>query len=66
MGGGVLVFNDSDRTREVMTIICYADGARCLEPDNTGRENDLKTWLPGCKPGDLAASDINPVLYRAS
>ncbi len=56
--------NNSDLTREVMTIIYFADGARCIEPDNIGRTNDLKTWLPGCKPGDLAASELNPVLYN--
>jgi len=56
--------NDSDRMREVMTIIYFADGARAIEPDNFGRKNDLATWLPGCQPGDLAASELNPVLYR--
>ena len=57
--------NNSNRTREVITIIYFADGARCIEPDNIGRTNDLKTWLPGCKPGDLAASELNPVLYES-
>lgn len=58
--------NDSDVTREVMTVIYMADGAKVIEPDSSHRENDLKTWLPGCKPGELAASEINPVLYPAS
>ncbi len=56
--------NDSDHMREVITIIYFADGARVIEPDNTGREKDLANWLPGCKPGDLAASPLNPVLWR--
>jgi ectoine hydroxylase-related dioxygenase (phytanoyl-CoA dioxygenase family) len=55
--------NSTDRMREVMTIIYFADGARCVKPDSKWRENDLKTWLPGCQPGDLAASPLNPVLY---
>lgn len=55
--------NTTDRMREVMTVIYFADGARCIQPDSTYRENDLKTWLPGCRPGDLAASPLNPVLY---
>ncbi len=55
--------NASDATREVMTIIYFADGARAIAPDNPHRVNDLATWLPGVKPGDPAASEINPVLY---
>jgi ectoine hydroxylase-related dioxygenase (phytanoyl-CoA dioxygenase family) len=56
--------NDSDTIREVMTIIYFADGIRVLSPDNPNRENDLAGWLPGLKPGDLAASELNPLVYR--
>ena len=28
------------------------------------RRNDLATWFPGLKPGDPAASPLNPVVYR--
>nr|WP_136250247.1 phytanoyl-CoA dioxygenase family protein [Ningiella ruwaisensis] len=58
--------NQTDTLREVMTIIWYEDNTRVIEkPDpknrwNKSRENDLATWLPGCKPGELAASPINP------
>ena len=55
--------NNTGVMREVMTIIYFADGTRVCEPNNPGRENDLRAWLPGCTPGDLAASPINPVLY---
>lgn len=55
--------NTSDRRREVMTIIYYADGTRILEPDNEHRTVDLEVFHPGQKPGDFAASPINPVLY---
>lgn len=55
--------NDTDRVREVMTIIYFADGARVSEPDNENRKDDLRDWLPGCVPGDLASSPLNPVLY---
>ncbi len=54
--------NSTERMREVMTVIYFADGARIIEPDNTGRENDLKNWLTGLKPGDLAASPLNPLI----
>jgi ectoine hydroxylase-related dioxygenase (phytanoyl-CoA dioxygenase family) len=56
--------NATDRMREVMTVIYFADGARIIEPDNKNRRSDLERWLPGCEPGDLAASPLNPVVYR--
>jgi ectoine hydroxylase-related dioxygenase (phytanoyl-CoA dioxygenase family) len=58
--------NSSDTTREVMTIIYFADGVNVLkEPDNQNRWNDLESWLPGVKPGEPAASELNPVVYAA-
>lgn len=56
--------NQTDRTREVMTIIYFADGARILEPDNKNRVMDLERWLPGQQPGDLAGSALNPVVFE--
>jgi hypothetical protein len=56
--------NATDRTREVMTVIWYADGARVTEPGNASRQRDLARWLPGLKPGDLAASELNPLVFR--
>ena len=47
-----------------MTVIWYADGARVTEPDNFNRQRDLERWLPGMKPGDLAASELNPLVFR--
>jgi ectoine hydroxylase-related dioxygenase (phytanoyl-CoA dioxygenase family) len=55
----------SSTTREVMTIIYLEDGAIITEPDSPQRENDLKTWFPGLKAGDAAASEINPLLYSS-
>ncbi|MEI8281519.1 MAG: phytanoyl-CoA dioxygenase family protein [Armatimonadota bacterium] len=51
-------------TREVMTVIYLEDGAVISEPDSEQRENDLASWFPGLKPGDLAASELNPLAYR--
>lgn len=51
-------------TREVMTIIYLEDGARLTAPDSANRENDLKSWFPGLKPGDLAAGEKNPLLWK--
>lgn len=56
--------NSSEITREVMTIIYFADGAIISKPDSTQRENDLATWFPGLKAGDVAASELNPLVYH--
>ena len=58
--------NGSDATREVMTVIYFADGTRVAAADNPARELDLGAWLPGLAAGDLAASPINPVLYSSA
>ena len=50
-------------TREVMTIIYLEDGARITEPDSDSRRSDMAGCFPGLKPGDLAASEINPLVY---
>ena len=55
--------NSTQRGREVMTIIWFADGARITEPDNFNRRRDLARWMPGLGPGDLAASELNPLVY---
>jgi ectoine hydroxylase-related dioxygenase (phytanoyl-CoA dioxygenase family) len=57
--------NSSDRMREVMTVIWFADGLTVLDPANPAQANDLATWLPGLAPGDLAATPVNPVVSRA-
>ena len=55
--------NPTNRMRSVMTIIYVADGARITVPDNPNRERDMARWMPGLKPGDLAASELNPLVY---
>lgn len=56
--------NSSNRTREVMTIIWYPDGTRVAPLDNASRQRDRDRWLPGLQPGDLAASELNPLVYK--
>ena len=56
--------NPTQTMREVMTIIYFADGTRVGAADNANRQNDLAGWLPGLAPGDLAASEINPLVYH--
>lgn len=54
--------NASGTLREVMTIIYFADGAHVTMPINDNQEADRLRWLKGLPPGELAASEINPVV----
>ncbi|MCX7801014.1 MAG: phytanoyl-CoA dioxygenase family protein [Fimbriimonadales bacterium] len=55
--------NPTSVTREAMTIIYYADGARVTEPRNSFQENDRNAWLGGLPPGSRADGPLNPVLF---
>lgn len=55
--------NRTDRTREVMTVIWYADGARIAAPVNAHQPADLTRWFPGQQAGEIAASALNPLVY---
>jgi hypothetical protein len=57
--------NASGASRDVMTVIWMPDGARVLPPSTVGQRADLAAWLPGLRPGDLAASPLNPVCGAA-
>jgi len=54
--------NDSDRMREVMTVIYMADGARITNPKNKWQVSDRANWLMDLPTGRLAASALNPLL----
>lgn len=56
--------NATDVMREVMTVIYFADGTRVGPLDHPNREFDRNVWLPGCESGELAASKLNPILWR--
>lgn len=51
-----------DITREVITIIYFADGAQVTVPQNEHQEADRKRWLGGLTPGSLADSHLNPLV----
>ena len=55
--------NATDRMREAMTVIYYADGTRVGPLDHPNRRFDRDAWLRGCEPGEAAAGAWNPVLY---
>ena len=54
--------NRSKKMREVMTIIYFADGARVTTPESKHQQADLDTWLGGKQPGEVADSEMNPIL----
>jgi len=54
--------NHAGVTREVMTIIYFADGATVTDPQNQHQEADRQRWLSGLEPGAEAASALNPLL----
>lgn len=56
--------NSTDRMRAVMTIIFMAHDARLIEPMNEHQPADLARWFPGKKPGDAAASRLNPIIWH--
>jgi len=55
--------NTTDTLRSVMTII-YIDSDMVVgEPRNDSQQGDLAGWFPGLKPGDVASSPLNPVVW---
>ena len=55
--------NTSDQTRAAFTIIYMDQDSRMLEPEHAHHRGDAALWLPGVRPGDVADSPLNPVLY---
>jgi ectoine hydroxylase-related dioxygenase (phytanoyl-CoA dioxygenase family) len=54
--------NSTDRMREVMTVIYFEDGARVGGLDSKSRERDGEAWFPGLADGDIAATELNPLV----
>ena len=55
--------NTSGAMRRVMTVIYMDSEMRVKEPKTDAHRNDLARWMPGCEPGGLCDSPLNPVLY---
>ena len=54
--------NNSNKMREVMTVIYIADGARVAPYKNNWQKNDHQKWLMGVPIGELIDSELNPRL----
>ena len=57
--------NHSAAMREAMIVTFYPDGTRVDALTNPSRVNDARVFLGGRKPGELADSELNTVVYRA-
>lgn len=56
--------NTTQTMRGVMTVIMMEDGIRVAKPQRQAQENDWKHFMPGIAIGEVAASPLNPVMYR--
>jgi len=56
--------NTSDKVRAVMTIIYMEDGVKVSEFQHDAHIADRDAFLPGLEPGDVAATDLNPLIYK--
>ena len=56
--------NQTNQSRKVMTVIYMDKDMRIKKPENEGQDKDWKTWCPGVKIGDIASSQINPILFE--
>jgi hypothetical protein len=57
--------NRTTRTRVVLANTFFADGARVVEQP-TMVSGDWQKFIPGVGPGDIAASELNPVCWPAN
>jgi len=55
--------NSSNMPRAVMTMIYMEDGTKLIKPQNKYHQQDWDAWLPGCKIGEIANSELNPVIW---
>jgi ectoine hydroxylase-related dioxygenase (phytanoyl-CoA dioxygenase family) len=56
--------NQTDKMREVMTIIYMDKDMRLKQPTNANQQADWDTWCPNAVVGEVIDSPINPVLYE--
>ena len=56
--------NLTDRPREAFTVIFMEDETRLTVPMTPEEKDDARRWCPGISPGEVIASELNPVLWR--
>jgi ectoine hydroxylase-related dioxygenase (phytanoyl-CoA dioxygenase family) len=58
--------NQTERPREVMTMIYMDENIRLTPPKNKNHSMDMERWMPGLKSGDPLNSPLNPVVYSSA
>ena len=56
--------NVTDTPREAFTVIYIDKDARLRKPSSPFEAFDAQMWCPGIKPGEVIASEKNPLLYE--
>lgn len=56
--------NRTATPRQAMTIIYMDKDTRIVPPNTRAQQADLDRWCPGIQPGEIAASKLNPILYK--
>ena len=56
--------NETDKMREVMTIIYMDKNMRLKQPSNDNQQADWDTWCPNAVVGEVINSPINPILFE--
>jgi ectoine hydroxylase-related dioxygenase (phytanoyl-CoA dioxygenase family) len=55
--------NQTDRQREVMTVIYMDEEMRLAKPRNKNQMADWEKWCPGVELGAVIDSPLNPIIY---
>lgn len=55
--------NTSDKPRSVMTMIYMDEHMRLSAPTSAMQHNDWQQWCPGARPGEIIATEKNPVCF---
>lgn len=55
--------NNTDRMRQVMTVIYMDENMKLKAPENPNQQNDWDTWCPGARVGEVIDTAINPLLF---
>lgn len=58
--------NLTDRMRDVMTVVYFADGVRLAKVDSEMRKAAMQVYFPGLNEGDEAKSEQTPIVYDSS
>jgi ectoine hydroxylase-related dioxygenase (phytanoyl-CoA dioxygenase family) len=57
--------NQTNRPREVMTVIYVDEDIRLIEPRTKAHENDRKAWCEGVEVGGVLNGPLNPVIWSS-